>query len=105
MNVNAKTKYIKFRNSTNLEIRDIPKIYNLVLRNLYNFYRKLQFYNDTTTTKKLVSWVISKDKEIKNRKTSVGIFIKDIMLKDFKFFSLGKRNTRSERFLHLFARD
>jgi hypothetical protein len=52
-----------------------------------------------------VSWVISKDKEIKNRKTSVGIFIKDIMLKDFKFFSLGKRNTRSERFLHLFARD
>ena len=88
--INAKTKSMNFRNRTDLELRDISKMYNPVLRGLYNYYGK--FYSSAMNpiwkhfNKTLTSWAMKKYKKFTGRKVYTTKFIERIMLKDPKLF-------------------
>lgn len=87
----AKTREQNFRNRTDLELRDIAKTYNPVLRGWIEYYGK---YNRSSLysvfihfNRTLVAWLMRKCKRFKGRKTSASAFMHKIAEKEPHLFA------------------
>jgi RNA-directed DNA polymerase len=78
----AKTRQAGFRNRTELELDDIARMYNPVLRGwieYYGHYQRSAMYPVLRHfNKTLVAWAMRKYKKLKGHKTRAAIFLQDI---------------------------
>lgn len=87
----AETRKRNFRNRTEINLKDIAKMYNPVLRGWIEYYGR---YNRSSLypvfrhfNKTLIAWAMRKFKRFKNRKTLAGIFIENISKKEPSLFA------------------